>query len=760
MDGGLAAPSSPVQTGRSQFAGSLVRLAQGDPGAIDELARNSVLTPASIGRFLADLAADPMSFEARYHCGKDEFADAVGAAYAAMKGVPGESRSTHTRLRGALGFTLFTITALRSTTESEHDPAQDKAVRRLQDLLDDPPVQEIFAELYRPTGRSRPGNGGQAPTASDLARTYWKHLDLDSLRVHRVGTTSFILRCRVTILGGERLALKCVLFPYTQVPAIADATRKYADDYPSGKVPGTVAVHSSTDKWILMDFVSGPTLAEFLAGQGRAAPGTGPAIRTGLLASLGPQLFDVMYALHDAGYEHGDLTPSNIMVVTKPDMTKPDGRVEAGTVERLVLIDLGRNHLFTRQTGMMERREAIFVAPEVKDDQPSDTSDIYSLGMIMVELADATGALERIIPESLYRYAPDLARFIEDMIDANPENRLLIFTRGEHQDRYAGLRSAFDDELKILALDTRAAQPESAWLPTALDLLLPASRQVAYRFQMWRKTRSAHASIDKHSGYLLFWSVISTSAWWAIFSVSFLWGLRDFGVDAWSTPVTIVQKWLGTSALPGVDDLRAANYQIQDWQVNLPASLLAFSIGLAGTKYYQNILSGLTARVMGGRKAFLTEVFMRYMSFAVLAPTIVGVLVQPRWWPWLAGIGYIPPTITSFLVYSLARRSLRQAKSLSTVRTSADPVLQAYGQWSSSMGFLVLALLGLAVGVRLHAVHDMWVYTASLCALNVVIMYGVKCVYFAPSVRGALTRAFIAGERWEAVRCGRTGRVN
>jgi hypothetical protein len=76
------------------------------------------------------------------------------------------------------------------------------------------------------------------------------------------------------------------------------------------------------------------------------------------------------------------------------------------------------------------------------------------------------------------------------------------------------------------------------------------------------------------------------------------------------------------------------------------------------------------------------------------------------------------------------------------------------------MGFLVLALLGLAVGVRLHAVHDMWVYTASLCALNVVIMYGVKCVYFAPSVRGALTRAFIAGERWEAVRCGRTGRVN
>jgi serine/threonine protein kinase len=753
MDGGLAAPSSPVRTGRSHFAGLLVRLKQGDTGAIDELARDSLLTLASIGRVLGDLAADPMSFEARYHCGKDDFAGAIGAAYATLKSTPGEEGGTRARLRGALGFILFTITALRSSADSEHGSTQDKAVRRLQDLLDDRQVREIFAELYRPPGRSRPGKDTGKLTASDLARTYWKHLDLRSLEVHRLGTTSFILRCRVTILGGEPLALKCVLFPYTQVPAIADATRKYADDYPSGKVPCTVDVHSSTDKWILMDFVAGPTLAEVLARQRRAAaPGTGPAIRTGLLTTIGPQLLDVLYALHNAGFEHGDLTPSNIIVVDKPEMTKPDGKVEPGAIERLVLIDLGRNHLFTRQTGIIERREALFVAPEVKDDQPSDTSDVYSLGMILVELADATGALERIIPESLYRYAPDLARFIEDMIDANPENRLLIFTRGEHQDRYASLRSAFDDELKLLAVDTRAAQPESAWLPTALDLLLPASRQVGYRFRIWRKTRSAHASIDKHSGYLLLWSVISTAAWWAIFSVAFLWGLRDFGIDAWSTPVTIVQKWLGTSALPGVDDLRAANYQIQDWRVNLPASLLAFSIGLAGTKYYQNILAGLTARVMSGRRAFLTEVFMRYTSFAVLAPAIVGVLVQPQWWPWLAGIGYIPPTITSYLVYSLARRSLRDARSLSTVRTSADPVLQAYGQWSPSMGFLVLALLGLAVGVRLHAVHDIWVYTASLSALNIVIMYGVKCVYFAPSVRGALTRAFIAGERWEIIR--------
>jgi hypothetical protein len=170
------------------------------------------------------------------------------------------------------------------------------------------------------------------------------------------------------------------------------------------------------------------------------------------------------------------------------------------------------------------------------------------------------------------------------------------------------------------------------------------------------------------------------AAWYVIFAVALLWGLRDVGIDAWSTPVTIIQKATGSgSSLPVIDKLRAANYQFQDWRVTLPAPVLAFSIGLAGTKYYQNILAGLTARVMSGHRAFWTEVFIRYTSFAVLTPALIGNLVQPPWWPWLAGFGYIPPTITSYLCYSLARRNLDRARTLSTVRPSADPACRHTG---------------------------------------------------------------------------------
>jgi serine/threonine protein kinase len=761
MDSALVAPAfsasqaqAQARGGRADLMEALGKVARGDHADAEsaaELLSRCQLTHSSIIRVLAGLASDPMSFEARYRCGRAEFTREVTAAYQRLHDARTPDQASDGRLRGVLGFIVFTITALRVAAGT--GGAEAAELGQLQDLLDDGDVRAVFYELYRPAGRPRPGPAQQAPAASDLARAHWKALEPASLRVHRVGTTSFILTGNVTVLGGELLALKCVLFPYTQVPAIADATRKYADDYPGGKVPCTVVVHSSTDKWILMDLVPGPTLQEVLDREVPGGkPATGPAVRAGLVTTIGSQLLDALYSLHSAGFEHRDLTPSNVIVVAKPGIRKPDGTVESGVIERLVFLDLGRNHLFTRQTDAAERREARFVAPEVKDGHPEARSDAYSLGMILAELADAEGAVGGILPDSLYRHAPYLARFIEDLIDADPENRLLIFKPGSGQDLYEILRSAFADEVRLLASDEKAALADSAWARALVELLLPSSRQVGHRFRLWRQMRSAHAEIDEYSGYLLAWSVISTAAWFAIFSVALLWGLRDVGVDAWSTSVSVLQKVMGTSTVPGVDDLRAAGYQVQDWRVNLPAALLAFSIGLAGTKYYQNILAGLTVRAMSGRRAFLTEAFIRYTSFAVLAPALIGNLVQPQWWPWLAGIGYIPATITSYLCHSLARRSLRGASTLSTVRTAPDPVLQAYGQWSSSMGFLALALLGLALGMRLHMVHDVWVYTASLCAVNVVIMYAVKSVYFGPSVRGSLTRAFLAGARREMAR--------
>jgi hypothetical protein len=434
-------------------------------------------------------------------------------------------------------------------------------------------------------------------------------------------------------------------------------------------------------------------------------------------------------------------------VVTRPDIRQPDGRVQRGSIERLVLIDLGRNYLFTRQADVAENKEARFVAPEVKDDEPAASSDIYSLGMILAEVADPGGALDGVVPDALYRYAPYMARFIEDPIDASPGNRLLIFGPEAGSDLYDGLRATFADLLKLLTADESALiKPGRA--RQFLELFLPSSRQVGHRLRIWREMRSAHPAIDQYSGYLLGWSVACTAAWYVIFTVTVLWGLRDVGVDATPTTLAAAEDFTRSGSwLPAVPD----------WRSSLQSALLGFSIGMAGARYYQSVFAGLTARSLGGRRALWTEVFLRGTSFCALPPILFGNIVEQRWWPWLCAIGFIWPTTSTFLSYAQARHCLKRARELSTVPASADPSLEAFGQWWMSLAFMITGIVIIATCLQLGWAHDYWLYAVWFCIINVVQMYAIKCAYFAPAARGALTRAFIAGERWQALQRTRNG---
>jgi serine/threonine protein kinase len=721
---------------KNAFKDLLIRAIQHDGSALSELAAESALTAANISHVLLGLAGDPISFEMGYGCRPEEFFREIGVMYAGLKKAGG-----HEHLRGFLGYLRFTMLGLRVAARSASQEAPAEAVGEMRDLLADGQVREVFHALYKPSGQPE-------------AASYWKGLDLDSLEVHRVGSTSVILKCKVASLGGQVRALKCLLFPYSQIPGIAGATRRYAEDYPSGKVPCTVHIYASTDKWILMDFAAGPTLAEFLgqerrqatAGTGNAGSNAGrrrssvAAIRADLLASVGPQLLDVVQQLHAAGFEHRDLTPSNIIVVTRPDIRQPNGKVQRGAIERLVLIDLGRNYLFTRQADVAENQEARFVAPEVKDDEHAASSDIYSLGMILAEVADPEGTLDGVVPDALYRYAPYMARFLEDLIDASPDNRLLIFGQKAGPDLYDGLRAIFADLMKLMTAD-EPALIKPGRVRQFLELFLPSSRQVGHRLRIWREMRSAHPAIDQYSGYLLGWSVACTAAWYVIFTVTVLWGLRDVGVDATPATFTAAEDFTRSGSwLPAVSD----------WRFSLQSALLGFSIGMAGARYYQSVFAGLSARSLGGRRAFWTEVFLRGTSFCALPPILFGNIVEQRWWPWLCAIGFLWPTTTTFLSYAQARHCVKLARELSAVPASADPSLEAFGQWWMSLAFMISGIVVIATCLELGWAHDYWLFAVWFCIINVVQMYAIKCAYFAPAARGALTRAFIAGERWQA----------
>jgi serine/threonine protein kinase len=700
----------------------------------------SLLTATNIKQVLGVLL-DPISFP-----DLASFAEGLKKAYQRVN----KERVTRNaeKLLGVIGLVSFMLELLRIAEQLSQD-ASSPELRWSQTLLKEPTVLYWFKQVYAPdaslTTLQNSATKQQEEANLNLAKEHWQHLDFESLELYRVGTTSFILRCRVSVLVGEKLVLKCLLFPYSRVPAIAETTQNYALRYPVDSTPAVARVLSSTNKWILMDLVEGSNLREFLQKRRVAEGQEPPLLRIDLLTTIGKPLLDLLHNLARAGLRHEDLTPSNIMVQEKPD----------GSVDKIVLIDLGRNYLYTRHVGLEAGREAIFVAPEIKADQHAEeTSDLYSFGMILIELADPIGVQGATIPESLYQYAPHLARFIEDLIDAKPEHRRLIFPITDRNNPYADLCHLFEDLLKVLPSAQEMKPGRSFWIHQLLALCYPA-RQRKHAWDLWRMTHtpSTHPEIARYAGWLYFWLFISMVNAWVIFTVSLLWGARDFGMNFFPTSVTIVQTLLpgcrGT-CVPLLDKLQAPGYTFG--VSNLPMRLVGLSIGLVQAAYYPNILAGLTTRPMSGKLARATEVFLRLQAIVALPLILAGNLIQPEWWLALLILGFPTPALVNTLSYRLAIRTLKKARGvLSTVPLVEDQSLKNFGQWGPTLFYYIGMLFILWILLQYRLLHDALFYAIITFAIHVLILCISKSIILAPSVRGSLCRAFTIGERLEAL---------
>jgi serine/threonine protein kinase len=568
----------------------------------------------------------------------------------------------------------------RSLTPFDYEP--------LQKILDDKLVGDFFYELYAPPRVPRRATRTETDSEHNaaVAREHWESLDRRALRLHRIGSTSFILEVDVAVLSGMRLALKCLLFPYGQVKPIADATRDYAIRYPPGQVPDTAIVHSSSPRWILMDFIDGLTLREYLAEHDANVPGPAPTLRIDMLRTVGTQLLKALRTLHDAGMRHYDLTPTNVIIVTKESQ-----------VDRVVLIDLGVNYLYSSKIRIAPSTDALYVAPEVRDDRPGDRSDLYSFGCILIDLLDPAVLAAPIVPDVIYQDAPEIARFIDDLIDADPRKRLLLFGSPDGSGQggpgnglkvnYAELLAVYQDILLILHEERNTAYRLPRGLQRFSGLVTglrrfselytkPFSGQVKYHWQASRAVRRKRPGIAEFSSYLLFWSAICALSWYRTFLVCVDWALRDFGLDDWALGVNVIQRLAHSgSNLPLIDSLRASNYLIGDWRVNMPVRVLGLCTGIAMTKFYQNILGSLTARAIPGALARFTEFFSRLMSFWVLPPMLAANLWQPLVWPWLLVVACVPVAATTFCSRISVSSSTKTDSPETCIRQSIDAVV-------------------------------------------------------------------------------------
>jgi serine/threonine protein kinase len=721
---------------------------------------------------LSAIPLDKLSFQLDVGVQRDDAIDALaewcqkfcGGGSASHGGLAAETY-------GYLSILVITLTTMASGSVADsHDCAhQCKA------LIETPEVRAALLSLYTPSAT-------ECPPGSQYAEE-WDRVRETELHFHKHGSTSFILSGLTRPSHGRRakFALKCVLFPCSNVPMIANKTRTYADDHNSlddDKRPVEHMVHvwASTSHWIIMDFATGATLAEEIErlrhepvrAERSRRRGLVPAgnVRLDLIRRVGLALLTALGELHASGKHHEDLSPSNIIVRRRD-------HAEGGPDYDLTFVDLGRNYLHTGVVGGQDTYSQLeYVAPEVRDnDDDTSRADVYSLGRILITLGNVGGNRDGTIPDRFYGQAPLIARLIEDLIDERPDRRLLVFAAAwETQNVYLALREILEQELDATQAELtndvarrNSAIPSDRESVRSILAVIPPSREPGKRRRIYRLRQDQGVLSDPrrsmYARWLLSFSVLSSFVYFVTSVTCVYWFFRDIGVGITNPAGDIFLRLIHANpdSIPIIDNIRLPDYHIGQVWHNLPARIIGLSFSLAAVRYYQNIIGGLTTRVanspaMSGQVLRVsTEVAIRVVAVWPSWLILGANLVEVRWWPLASAIGYTWIILSNVLTarYATKHLAIARERGLSTVPPEHQKIsgLESFRQWGPTISLYSLAVWVFGILIYEGVLKDVFVYASTVAVVNLGLFYVIKTGMNAADIRAGLNRCFLASER-------------
>ena len=185
------------------------------------------------------------------------------------------------------------------------------------------------------------------------------------------GGMAKVFRATDNVLG-RPVAVKVLAPQYAEDPSFVDRFRREAQAAARLNHPNVVGVYDTGSDdgihYIVMEYIEGRTLADYLSGGGRIMPQRAIDIADAVTSALA--------AAHAEGVIHRDIKPGNIMITPRGDVKVTDfgiARVVAGadTVAQTAAV-LGT---------------ASYLSPEQAQGERIDPrSDLYSLGCVLYEM--------------------------------------------------------------------------------------------------------------------------------------------------------------------------------------------------------------------------------------------------------------------------------------------------------------------------------------------------------------------------------------
>ena len=610
-------------------------------------------------------------------------------------------------VKGGFGFFLFTRAAERfALTKKEKDR------KTASDYIKKEETQEFISDEYR---------------------IKQKYLN-EYLEFHRAGTTSYILNLH------DKFAIKIIKFQYIDNPVIIKATKTYEEKYePLGVY--SPKIHHSSNRYIIMEFIKGDTLREFIDENIHKENGIESLEKINLAKLIVVKLCEALkyFSEPERNINHFDLSPENVIL-----------NWDKNNNLKLFLIDFGFNYLLVERIGstFAFTQAQTYIAPELQDDikKGNILSDIYSLGIILLETLGNRKLDINGIPYQLdyvWSEFPDFANIIEEMIDKEQKNRLFRLERGPILYSYiqAEIESEFQIYEEVKSKLKTGFQVFLENLSLGLKGTLGALEKI---LEFLRKRKSLHKQnkLTLEDRRLLYWALAAEIFHTLIVFLFFL-----FLIDDLKVLKPLINLGKDFAFIFDSNLLKLLNeINISSLRQNLPGRFVAVSFSIVATRYYLYIFSSISAKKIDRK----TERWMRFNSFCFSIPVLWAIIFRPEDWPFCSAIGVFFVAANNYYCCNTAKYAKDEIEKMFDLpkSTDTDRFLRDFGNWWSGMLWYGIALIIGGIIMVLKIAKDDWIYAIIVIIfVNHLILFRVACTKKANIVRGGLERLFAGLKR-------------